>query len=127
MTKNRKGSLLVEVLLSVVILSVSITVIIQAMTVSLRSMVYSADYTTAMIVLENKMVSVIDKPLGDENAAQALNLEPPSSWRYSIDLHPATDHNSSSQLEEVNSKVEWDKKGKHHQLSLATYQLQPSQ
>ena len=127
MTKNRKGSLLVEVLLSVVILSVSITVIIQAMTVSLRSMVYSADYTTAMIVLENKMVSVIDKPLADENAAQALNLEPPSSWRYSIDLHPAADRNSSSQLEEVNSKVEWDKKGKHHKLSLATYQLQPSQ
>ena len=57
--KNRRGSILLEALLSVVILSVSMTVIIQSMTSSLRAMEYSANYTMAIVLLENKIIDLI--------------------------------------------------------------------
>ncbi|MBU0469596.1 MAG: hypothetical protein KKD07_01335 [Candidatus Omnitrophica bacterium] len=54
--RNRKhGSVLLEALLSTVILSVSITIIIQSMISSLRAAKYTADYTVALVLTDNKM------------------------------------------------------------------------
>ena len=47
---DQRGSLLIEVLAYVVILSTALTFIIQSMTASLRAIQYGAGYTTAIIL-----------------------------------------------------------------------------
>jgi hypothetical protein len=57
----KKGSLLLEALLSVVILSTSITLIIQAMTSSLRATRYSLGYLEALFIAENELFDSLTK------------------------------------------------------------------
>jgi len=55
LNNDAKGSVLLEALLSVIILSVCVTMIIQSMFVSIRALDYSSDYTMALIFADNKM------------------------------------------------------------------------
>ena len=56
---GKRGSILLEALLSVLIISVSITTIIQSMVSSLRATVFSVDYSKATLLMENKMNDLI--------------------------------------------------------------------
>ena len=58
---QKRGSFLVEVLLTVVILSVSLTIIIQSLVSSLRAISYSANYSSAILSAENKMFELLQQ------------------------------------------------------------------
>ena len=58
---NARGSILLESLLAVVILSVSITLVIQAMTASVRAGRDSSLYTQALRLMDNKMAELMEK------------------------------------------------------------------
>ena len=74
--KSKRGSLLLEVLLSIVILSTSVTVIIQAMTSSLRAMAYSVQYAKIANVLENEMIDLIFMNLKGEALGNVSGVMP---------------------------------------------------
>jgi len=54
-TVDKAGSLLIEALMAMVILSVSLTLIIQSLVSSLKAATYSTDYAKAMFLVDNKV------------------------------------------------------------------------
>ncbi len=121
----KQGSLLLEALLSVVILSVSISVIIQAMTASLRSTIYSAEYTKAMILLENKMVGLMQQSIGQSSTDTPTDDSvTDEKFQYLIteDSLPGDD---AKNLEKVALAISWKSKGKSNNISVSTYKFNP--
>ena len=53
--KNRNGSLLIEVLLTVVVVSVSLSIVIGGLLSGYRVSLLNSDYSQAMAILENQM------------------------------------------------------------------------
>jgi len=60
--KDTKGILLIEVLLGVVIISVSLTMIIASLMTSIRASVFSEDYSRAAIILDNLFFDLMVTP-----------------------------------------------------------------
>ncbi len=121
--KSRNGSLLAEALLAVVILSISLTFIIQSMIAGLRASRYVADCSSALILLENKMSGLMmnryssaywnEKELctDDIKEYQLLTKSRPSADRYQRNLN------------DVQIEVIWRTGKKEYQIALTTYLL----
>lgn len=118
---NNKGSLLMEALLSVVILSVSITFIIQSMVNSLRVMNYGADYTQALILAENKMFDYVSKEGLSSGFYEEDEIESfQKKFSYKIetkDLQDERDDNTN----DLSMSILWSNRGKERSLVLQTY------
>ena len=119
LNRNQKGSLLLEALLSVVILSVSISVMIETMTASLRSTVYSADYTKVIISLENQMVAYLEQTGGSHSLEQERADD---KFQYSVKTS-SLDKEDQKNLEQVKIEALWNTKGKNNILSVDSYHL----
>ena len=119
--KSKKGSLLLEVLLSIVILSTSVTIIIQAMTSSLRAMVYSAQYTKMANVLENEMTGLIFANLRGE-ALTDIKGDIQVEERYTVSFQSELLNDSYHEhIQDVHLNVSWSSKRKNNQISINTY------
>lgn len=122
---NKGGSILLEALLSVVILSVSITLIIQSMTGSYRAMVYSGQYMTALILLENKMSDAIRGGYINTGLAEQGDLSGSSGkYRYFLRTYPS-DGEGQEHISEVDLGVEWAAGKRKNRINLKTYLLNP--
>lgn len=116
---RRKGSLLLEALLAVVILSVSITLIIQSMIASLHAGAVSADYSQAMILLENKMAESLQKPSIESGLVQEGRFEAPfGKFGYALESESLEDQPN---LNKVHLEVIWKNKEITKSLALETY------
>ena len=121
---NDRGTLLLEVLLVIVILSVGLTLIIQSMVASLRAVVYSADYSMAMILAEDKMFDLLKTRSVDANFQEEGDFSKPSErFHYQIKAEPvkSVDKEATGQLNEVTLEVSWLSGGNRKSMSLVTY------
>lgn len=118
---NKSGSLLIEVLLSVVILSTALTLVIQSMTASLRSIQYGAGYTTALILLDNQMCEWLRKETIRSGTREIKDLaESGTMYRYTAQaepLDPAVDQG----IERVEAAIEWRSGKKDNQIFVTTF------
>ncbi len=120
--KNKRGSLLIESLLSTVILSVSLTLIIQSLTSSLRSVVYSAEYTNAVMLLENKMFEIVKQGFIQKDLRQEEQLpEPNERYKISLETGNAASGNIPSSMNEVKLSIAWNSGRRTNNISLVTY------
>lgn len=118
--RKKKGALLLEVLLSVVILSAGLTVMIQAMTSSLRSQVYSTDYTAAVILLENEMFDLLIKGSAASDFSREGTCPPPyEKYRYQIDARPSTATGRET-MSEAAAQVSWTSGRRNNNVTLET-------
>ena len=126
---NRKGSILLEALLSVVILSVSITLIIQSMTSSYRATVYNADYTTAFLLIENKLFEVIQKGYLEAGLREEKNfLSPYEKYKYLLSVNPyqssfantGEDPADQNHLNRIDLKLSWSSGKRKNNILLKT-------
>lgn len=104
---NNKGTILIEALLSVVILSVSITMIIQSMTASLRATEYGVQYTEGLILAENKIFDLMQEGfIGSGLEVENDFEEPFNNYQYEVatDISELVDDDS---LNELNLKISW--------------------
>ena len=119
-TKNAKGSLLLEALLSVVILSVSLTLIIQSMTASLRASVYGADYTLGTLILENKMFGLMTKGLPQPSETETIEFPfSANPYHFLAKARPAA--GPKSKIKEVDIGLTWNSGKRKNNISLTTY------
>jgi len=120
-SQSKKGSFLLEVLLSIVIFSSSLTLIIGAMTSGLRAMSYSAQYTKAANVLENEMVDLIFTNLKGSQLADiqgdALTDE---NYTISSQSEPLND-SYQEHIKDVHLTISWPFKQKNAKMSINTY------
>lgn len=117
----RKGSLLIEALLSVVVLSVGITMIIQAMTSSLRAATYSTEYTKALILLENKMFELIQKGIIQTGKNEKESFPAPYEKYESNLITKKASAENASELNEVLLEILWRSGRKNNRIQLTTY------
>lgn len=126
LSKNN-GGLLLEALLAVVILSVSLTLIIQAMTSSLRATVYTTDYSTALLLMENKLVELMLMNAEDISTGDDVEFaEPNERFQYSV----ATSDLSTEEAEGVNNvtmEVSWKSGSRNNNVVVETYVLEAGQ
>ena len=126
--KSRKGSILVEVLLTVVILSVGLTAIIQAMNTSVRGVYHTTGYTTAVLLAENTMFAHLSKGFVRAGFQETKNFAPPySAYRYYLQARNAPDEGSAGKKNEVTLTVLWGRENKEKKLNLVTYLFDESE
>lgn len=113
-----KGSLLLEALLTVVILSTSLTFIIQGLTASQRAVVYSTDYIMAGMLLENKLFELIQNGSIAAYLSQEEGFPAPyERFQYFLETRPWQGEDSQN-LNEVILTVSWQKGKKKSQIEI---------
>ena len=121
--RGRRGSLLVEVLLSVVILSTALTLMIQSMTASLRAIQYGAGYTTALILLDNQMCELLRKGAIQAGLRETKELAKAGdsliTYRYSLQT-ASLDDAAGKGINQVDATVAWRSGKKDNAIGLTT-------
>ena len=110
---SQRGSLLLEALLSVVILSVSIALIIQSMTAGMRAAVYSQEATIALVKLENFLT--------ESKSGAASQSAPPEDALFILDSSESTE----DQLKRLDSSVRWKSGNKIASIAVSSYSYAP--
>jgi len=119
--RSRKGSLLLEALLSIVILSTSLTVIIQAMTSSLRATVYSAEYTRALVLLEDQFFGYFLEGHVEDAIQEKLPFPYPNQkFSYTLDTQNLESY-PNNHLNEMRFGVSWKSGQKDNKIVLTTF------
>jgi len=91
--RNNKGLFLVEVLLTVALLSVGLTFIIRSYVSGLRASVYTTDYSMATILLENKMSDLIQRGFIEDGLREEQYFEKPyEKFKYELEVQNVEDN-----------------------------------
>ncbi|VAX36078.1 hypothetical protein MNBD_UNCLBAC01-978 [hydrothermal vent metagenome] len=119
---NQKGSLLIEILLVVVILSVSLTLIVQSLLSSLQVVRYNAEYSKAVMVLDNKLVQLmqykkLDSFFKDDNEF----LKEENGYQYTLEEEEVEQDGKITGLTKIKLGVSWPSGNKKRILNLSTY------
>jgi Tfp pilus assembly protein PilV len=123
---SAQGTLLLEVLLAVVILSTSLSVIVKSLASSLRAMATSADYSKAMILLENKMFELMRKKIIDASFTDAGGFPSPfEKYQYTVKTHGTAEGNQPNGVNEVEVRVFWSSGLNQKGISATTCLLDP--
>jgi Tfp pilus assembly protein PilV len=118
--KQKKGVLLLETLLAVVILSTSLVFIVQSLTSSLRTVTLSLDYTRALFILENKMAALV---LGTASESGNDTIEGAERTFTYTENKESQSGSGSVSKEKVDMEVSWHAGRKDNAVSLQTYIL----
>ncbi len=123
---TRYGFLLIEVLLVVVILSVSLTVIISSMMTCLRGVSYIRDYTQAAWLLDNKIAQLMTFSEGADDD-QGPFEEPYEHFRYALkERDPLADQaRELDKLKAVTVEIGWTAGGKEKKVLSELWVTEP--
>lgn len=104
--RNQNGSILLEALLATVILSMSITVIMQSLTSSLRAAKYSAQYTKALILLDDQLTEYFQEGFIETGIKETQSFPAPfDDYKYSVSSDSAEDFGEHVNLLEMD--INW--------------------
>lgn len=119
-----RGALLVEALLAVMILSIGLTVIIRSLMTSLRATSYTADYSMAVFLLEDKINGLMQNGFIEDGHSEEENLEAPfEKFVYRIEAHNIKDADKPGNLNQVELSLSWPSGRKMRKIFLTTYLL----
>ncbi len=124
LAKADKGSLLIESLLGVVILSIGLMVVIQAFLTSVHATTYAVDYSTAALLGENKISELKQKGfIKDGFEEENFFSEPFEKFQYRVKSSNIKDGSEDGPLNLVEVLLSWTSGHKSNQLSVSTYLL----
>jgi type II secretory pathway component PulJ len=117
---EKRGSILLEVLLSVVILSVGLTAMIQSMTSALRAGRYSTDYMIALTAMEDNMFDLLEEGFVGTGSSQRQAGDPYGDYRYFLEAEPLDD-TSPGGIQEVSAGILWKRGKRQNRIVFKTY------
>ena len=124
--QSNEASILLEVLFAIVILSISVTLIIQSMSSSLRAIVYNSQYMKALIFSENAIVNVLQQK--DASTISNNNIKYHQDvfegYEHKIDVNSA-DSEGTSDLKNILITTTWGLENKQKSFFLETYFFNP--
>ena len=120
---KKQGSILIELILVTVILSVSLTVIVYSFLNSLRAMQLTSEYAIAGIILESKMNGLIQQSLLGVRASQDSLMDDGSKYRYELEETEIGEKMENVSLTQKKITAFWKTKGTERSLSLTSYFL----
>ncbi len=120
--RSQKGSLLMEVLLAISILSVSLTLIVHSFLSGLRASVYTKDYSIALSLLQNKLFELKQKnPVSDSLDESGDFDEPYQKFKYHLKTESLDETQSLNGLAKATLDVSWVSGKSKKDISLSTY------
>ena len=117
---TQKGFFLVEVLLVIVILSVSLTLIVQSLLANLRVIKYNKEFSQAMGLIENKMNEVLSAEILGALLKDDFSQSEDKNHKYKIEENQI-DEDGETFLKEIKVKIFWKQGMRTQGLSLETY------
>lgn len=130
MRTNCQGMTLIEVLVAFVVLSLTMTVIMQIFSGGMRNARLADTYSRAVFLAESKLAAVgVDQPLVQGEASGELGLD----FRWRLTVVPYDDSGAadrlmlSMRLYHVRVRVNWNESGRERQIELASLRLGPRQ
>ncbi len=115
--RSQKGALLLEVLIVIVILSVGLTFIVQSLSVSLRALNYSRNYSQAAFLIDQKFSELLLNKTIEDNVHDSGQFETPfNEYKYTLSSNAKTwpDEHSASDVNQVDLSLSWNS-GKNKQ------------
>ena len=126
--KNRldttSGFVLIEAVLSVVIVAVSLTFILQSMTATYRAAALNVDYTKALILLENQMSLIAKNGFIEAGLRQDEECAKPFDRFHSL-LETSASSDVKDGINDVQLEINFKSGLKNNRVSLITYLFQP--
>ena len=113
-----KGFSLLELVVTVAVLSIGIVVILQAFSFSIRVTGISTDMINAVFLAENKIQELEFKEkqgLINKEPAQVKDAKDKFTWEYLLNLEPDLN------LYKLNLNVQWKKLNREEKINLNTY------
>jgi Tfp pilus assembly protein PilV len=118
--RNKKGILLFEVMLTVIILSVGLTLILRSFSTSLNAVKSAQHYTTASLLIEDKMWELENKGTIDADLDEEGQFpEPHQKFNWHLTTKDKIIQAQSSKINEVKLIVYWQE-GKRKGSTSAT-------
>lgn len=121
--KNIRGFMLLEVMVSLAILSIGLLVIVRSFSSSLRAQEYCHSYSQAVFLIEQKMTELQITDNLTEGIATGKGEEGFSDYSWRIETGCSKTDDS---LKEINTTVYWQNKGKSSKLSMSNLLLSTS-
>jgi prepilin-type N-terminal cleavage/methylation domain-containing protein len=121
--RTNGGFTLLEVLVSLAILGIAITVIFQLFSANLRALTVSEDYVTGVLEAQAKMREIVSKEELEEKSLSGLT---PSGYRYEVSITQTLSERSDTlpkKLVEVVLKLFWYKGAKEKSLILRSLKM----
>ena len=125
---DNHGVLLLEALLAILILTVSLSVIIESLVSGYRATVFTADYSKAVILLDNAMFDTLRKRFIESSLQDQGNFpEPQDQFHYELKTVSLSQEGSPAALDEVQGKVAWKSGRKEQEVAVVTWLADISQ
>ena len=129
-SSSTRGSLLLEALLVIVILSVGLTFIIQSLSSSLRALAYSKNYDQAAFLIDNKFSEILLNTNNIEDFKKDGTFDPPfENFHFKTTIAPVSWQSpvaNSESFHQVKLTLNWPS-GKHLQeISSSLYLFNPA-
>ena len=122
---NKKGALILEALLVIVILSVCLTLVIRSFVSSLRAITYGVDYFRASIFLDNTMFDLLQtKAVGEDFMESAEDVAcdvSDSRYKCGFEIKDWLEDDKPENLKTVNAKVKWSSGRKEKEFAVTAY------
>ncbi len=111
--KRSNGFLFIELLISVLIMSIGLVLVLNSLIQSLRAIEYSNNYFKACLFLEDKACDIYNSDKKEGFSRGLFNS------KFSWELNMAKLEDSS--LNEISLRVIWDERNKKHDVPIFTY------
>ena len=113
---NKKGFLLLEVLVSVVAITVGLVYVIRSFSISTRAIATSRDYTKAVSLMEDKLWEIEQKGMIETGEDEGyFGNDRKFSWKLSAEAEEELPVNKTELV------VSWKRRGGRQRISAATY------
>ena len=120
--RNKRGALLIEVLITISILSIGLTLVIRSYLSSLRATVYTTEYTTAIMLAENKVSEISQGIFIDGDLNETGFFEAPNDrFEYSLETKRVEGSEETRTLQEVTLRVLWPSGRRTNSITIVTY------
>ncbi len=111
--RSNKGFLFIELLISVLIMSIGLVAVLNSLIQSLRAIEYSSNYFQACLLLEDKAFEIYNSDKKEGFSRGVFNS------KFSWELNVVTLEEIA--LNEVSLKVLWNDRNKEYDIFMATY------
>ena len=123
--KKTTGAVLIEAVVSVVILAVSVTVLIESLAAAYKATVINAQYAQALILLENQMSLMTRTPFLERDITSPRRFPPPHDVYEVTEEVANSELDPSSQMQEVRLSLKWKTGRRENNITVVTCLLNP--
>ena len=120
--RNRKGYLLLEVVASIAVIAIGLTVILRSFTSSLRASKIAQEYFEASLLVQDKMAELegLERlPAGGVKVADPI-IEQITGTQYNLETN-ITKIGEDDPLDAVTAVISWTNKERKEKIEISTY------